>query len=131
MYRKVLFTAALFFSLFIVSCASAGNGNNADWAGIYTGVIPAADCPGISVVAILNANGNYKITYQYIDRDVSVLTYEGIFKWDDASKIITLDGKGLPAYYRVGKQSLTQLDIYGEEITGRLAKNYVLRKVNV
>ena len=99
------------------------------WAGIYTGVIPAADGPGISVVAILRADMSYKITYQYIDRGTELLVFTGTFEWDDRARTIALDSRALPPYYRVGRNSLTQLDMEGKRITGSLAKNYELRMV--
>ena len=109
MNNKILLVAALFFSLFILSCASVQGGDDSNPAGIYAGVIPAADCPGISVVVILNDNGTYK--------------------WDAATKIVTLDSRDLPVYYRLGKQSLTQLDIEGKDIKSDFAKMYILRKI--
>jgi len=129
MNNKILLGLALFFSLFILSCASVGSGNDLNPAGIYAGVIPAADCPGISVVAILNDNGTYKITYQYIDRDDSLFTYRGNYKWDSSSKMVTLDNRELPVYYRLGKISLTQLDMEGKEIKSEFAAMYVLRRI--
>ena len=124
MNNKILLVLALFFSFFIFSCSSVD-----DPSGIYAGVIPAADCPGISVVAILNSNGTYKVTYQYIDRGDSLFTYTGAYKWDAASKMITLDARDLPSYYRPGKNSLTQLDLDGKEIKGKTAAMYILRKI--
>jgi len=109
--------------------AGGGKENIDSLAGIYVGVIPAADCPGITVTAILNTQGQYKITYQYIDRGVEVLTFTGDFTYDAKTGIINLNSKNLPPYYKAGKNSLTQLDMEGNVITGRLAKNYILRKV--
>jgi uncharacterized lipoprotein NlpE involved in copper resistance len=104
------------------------NEGEPDWTGIYYGVTPAADCPGIVVVAIFNSSGFYKITHQYIDRDVAVITYTGNFEWDGKAGTLTLDDKSLPSY-KVKKDSLVQLDMEGKEITGQLAGNYILRKV--
>ena len=98
-------------------------------AGIYMGIIPAADCPGIAVVAIFNTEGNYKITYQYIDRSADVLTFTGTYTWDGKTKIITLDAKDLPPYYMVKKHSIIQLDLQGNKIEGKHADLYKLRKV--
>jgi len=129
MNNKILLVMVLFFSLFILSCASVKDDGNSGLAGIYAGVIPAADCPGISVVVILSANDTYKITYQYIDRDDKLFVFTGTFSRDTASKLITLNSRELPAYYRVGPQSLIQLDMEGKEIKGEFAKMYILRKI--
>ena len=119
--------------ILLVICSNAWAGGNKEkqdnWAGIYIGVIPAADCPGIAVVAILNDEGKYKITYQYIDRDEAVLTFTGAFTWDEKAKTITLNSKALPPHYKVKGDTLIQLDMEGKEISGKLADNYVLRKV--
>lgn len=40
-----------------------------DYTGTYTGVLPAADCPGIEVRLILGDDGRYTLDEQYIDRD--------------------------------------------------------------
>ena len=127
--RRTVF--AFFVLLLINSMVWAGGGGEKrdDLPGIYYGVIPAADCPGIAVVVILNTAGQYKITYQYIDRSTEVLTYTGTFSYDEKTKTITLDGKDSPSYYKAGKNSLTQLDMEGKEITGQLAEKYRLSKV--
>ena len=130
--KKTISTVIIFVALLgICSVAWAGGGKEKqnDLAGMYMGIIPAADCPGIAVVVILNAEGKYKITYQYIDRGVEVFPYAGTFTWDEKTKIITLDSRDLPRYYKVDKNGLTQLDKDGNEIKGNLADLYKLRKV--
>ena len=132
--RKTVLLAIIFLTLLGSSSGIwAGGGkdkqSNPQWAGIYSGVIPAADCPGIAVVAILNAGGTYKITYQYIDRGAELFTYTGTFTWDEKTKIITLNSRDLPPYYKVKGDSLIQLDLEGKEITGKLKDFYKLRKV--
>jgi len=108
---------------------SAHNSRNSlDWPGVYTGVIPAADGPGIDVRITLNPDQTYELRYEYLERTNSVFTGKGKFKWDNAGNVITLDDKTFPPYYRVGENILTQLDMKGKEITGSLANNYVLRK---
>ena len=132
---KNIIRSIIMFLVFCAICSgawaggSSENQNKSQWAGIYSGVIPAADCPGIVVVAILNANGQYRITYQYIDRGTEVFVYSGTFKYDEKAKTITLDSGDLPRFYKSGKNSLTQLDLEGNIIKGQFADNYVLRKV--
>lgn len=129
--KKIFCTVIVFFVLCSCVWASGGKEKQDDVTGIYIGVIPAADCPGIVVVAILNAEGKYKITYQYIDRGTEVLTFTGSYTWDGATKMITLDGGELPSYYKADKDSLTQLDMEGKKITGKLSDLYKLRKVKI
>lgn len=103
--------------------------NSLNWAGIYTGVIPAADGPGINVRIVLNENGTYEISYQYIDRGDERFENAGTFTWDASGNVIILDSREFPPYYRAGENRLTQLDMEGKDITGVLAGNYILSKV--
>ena len=132
--KKTISTIIVLFALLGI-CSGVwadgrrGNQSAPRWAGIYAGVIPAADGPGISVVAILNADMTYRITYQYIGRDTELFVFTGTFEWDDRARTITLDSRALAPYYRAGRNSLTQLDMEGKKITGPLAGNYRLRRV--
>ena len=53
----------------------------------------------------------------------------GHFIWDETGNIIKLDLANRPPYFRVGEGKLTQLDMYGNLVTGELADNYILTKV--
>jgi uncharacterized lipoprotein NlpE involved in copper resistance len=108
--------------------AAHNSRNSLNWEGVYTGVIPAADGPGIEVRLTLYTNETYEISYHYIDRGNSDFTQNGSFEWDNAGSIITLDIVDFPPYYQVGENRLTQLDMQGEPITGSLAENYVLSR---
>ncbi|MDR0561912.1 MAG: copper resistance protein NlpE, partial [Spirochaetaceae bacterium] len=100
--------------------------NSVDWAGAYTGMIPAADGPGIDVTIELRYDDTYTLTYAYVDRDSS-FTVSGTFAWDEAWSIITLDNDEVPPHYIVGEHTLTQLDMSGNVITGDLADMYILK----
>jgi len=109
--------------------AGGGKEKSDNFAGVYYGVIPSASGSGIAVVVILNEGGNYKITYQYIDRDNGFFTYTGKYLFDNKTGIVTLDSVDLPRYYKIGNKSLTQLDAESKKITGKLARNYILKKI--
>ena len=99
-----------------------------DWAGVYTGTIPAADAEGINVRMLLNQDNTYELTYEYIDKPDSTFTFTGAFAWDDAGNIIHIEIADAPSYYKVAENKLIQLDMKGDLITGELADNYVLTK---
>ncbi|MDR1342923.1 MAG: copper resistance protein NlpE [Prevotellaceae bacterium] len=99
-----------------------------DWDGSYTGTIPCADCPGISVKITLNLDETYQLCYQYLERGDSAYSASGKFIWDDAGSMITLDCKDWSPYYLVGENRLIQLDMEGKPITGELADMYELEK---
>ena len=125
---KILSTIT--FILLISSCATQDS-RNFPWAGVYTGMIPSASGPGINVTLTLNASSmTYELHYNYVDRSTEVFVFNGRFTWNAATNIITLDIANFPPYYEAGDGILTQLDLAGRRITGDLAGNYVLRKMN-
>ncbi|MDR2622250.1 MAG: copper resistance protein NlpE [Dysgonamonadaceae bacterium] len=102
--------------------------NSTDWNGTYTGTVPCADCPGISVKIALNSDETYQLSYQYLEKEDSVYSASGKFTWDDNGSVITLDCKDWPPYYQVGADKLIQLDMEGNLIPGELAGRYELAK---
>lgn len=99
--------------------------NSLDWAGVYHGVLPCADCPGIETVIVLADDGTYRHMTKYLDKEDRVFTEEGQFAWNEAGSTITLtDSDG--ARYFVGENRLASLARDGSRITGDLAENYVL-----
>lgn len=111
--------------------ASAHTSNNSlDWDGIYRGILPCADCPGIKTTIYLNRDLTYVRKSKYMDRPAPEQEEKGQFTWDTDGQTITLDAGGQPAKYAVGENTLTQLDMNGAKITGSLAANYVLSKTN-
>jgi uncharacterized lipoprotein NlpE involved in copper resistance len=99
-----------------------------DWAGLYTGRIPAASGPGIDVRLRLNDNETYTIRYRYVERGDEVFDASGMFRWMDDGNRITLDTNDFPKYYQVAEGRVIQLDREGQPITGLLAENYILVK---
>ncbi|WP_353185890.1 copper resistance protein NlpE N-terminal domain-containing protein [Parapedobacter lycopersici] len=107
----------------------AHNSQNAlDWAGMYQGTLPCADCPGIQTTLTLSEDGGYTLQTSYLERGDSVFTETGQFTWDDAGGKITLDGDGQKL--QVGENRLIQLDREGNRITGTLADHYILEKID-
>jgi uncharacterized lipoprotein NlpE involved in copper resistance len=100
------------------------------WPGTYTGIIPAADGPGIDVQLTLNYDRTFALQYRYIDRGDNVFLPEGTFTWDKTGEIVILDIENIPPYYRAWGNSFIQLDMQGNRITGDLADHYILRKVS-
>ncbi|GMO57556.1 MAG: hypothetical protein Ta2A_03070 [Treponemataceae bacterium] len=109
--------------------AAHNSRNSVNWDGVYRGVIPAADGPGINVEIVLRLDETYSIGYQYVDRGEESFTEAGTFQWNDAGSAIELDVKNMPPHYQVGENRLIQLDMSGEKITGDFADDYVLEKV--
>ena len=135
--RKVIVGLTLVCLVFAVNAclsnrpidAAHNSRNSLNWEGVYTGVIPAASGPGINVRLTLHTDETYEIHYRYIDRQDSDFAETGTFKWNKAGSAITLDAADFPPHYTVGENTLIQLDMSGKPITGSLADNYVLRKM--
>jgi uncharacterized lipoprotein NlpE involved in copper resistance len=102
--------------------------NSLDIAGTYKGVLPCADCEGIETEIELKDSAYVK-KIKYLGKgDGQVNEDKGSFKWLDGS---TIELEGLvdaPNKYFVGENTLTQLDMEGNKVTGDLADKYILNK---
>ena len=135
MEKKFQMLLILLLVFFISSCASMDNRGGQgviqdDWAGVYRGMIPAADGPGIDVILILRSAGTYILIYNYVDRGAEDFIFAGSLSLNVNTNIITLNIDNFPPHYEAGRGILTQLDLAGRRITGELAGNYILRKIS-
>lgn len=103
------------------------NAENAlDYEGIYEGVFPAADCPGIEITLTLNSDKTFTQRYVYIDRENS---FEEKGTYTLERNLLTLKAKNKEiSYYKVGENNLRKLMADKQEITGELADHFILRK---
>lgn len=149
---KISFLAAISLLALISACGPKGAGDNSsgaaarpdsiqktdlhdaqnslDWAGMYKGVVPCADCEGIGTILVLNSDETYLLKTTYLGKpDAVSMEKTGKFTWNDDKQTITLQdiGEG-PNQYRVGENRVTQLDLQGQKITGELASKYILNK---
>lgn len=109
---------------------SAHNARNSlDWAGVYHGVLPCADCSGIETVIVLADDGTYRHMTKYLDKGDRVFTETGRFAWNEAGSAITLTDSGGARYF-VGENRLASLARDGSRISGDLAENYVLTRLS-
>ncbi len=136
----------VFSSVFIISCKNQVNivekknnsividthtsKNTLDWQGTYKGVLPCADCDGIETSIILNDDNTFILTTRYLGRgDGKIFEQKGTFSWDNTGGIITFSGLiEKPYMYKVGENTLQQLDLHGQPISGKLASMYILKK---
>jgi copper homeostasis protein (lipoprotein) len=100
-----------------------------DWAGVYQGTLPCADCEGIEMAITLNQDLTYVLQTKHLGKDAPASQRRGTFAWDDAGRSITLSGvKDIPSRYLVGEERLFQLDPAGQRITGAQAERHILQK---
>lgn len=109
----------------------AHNSRNAlDWAGVYRGVLPCADCTGIETVITLRSDLSYRKTSRYLGKDDRYFSSSGRFVWDSQGGIITLSDSE-PEHYRVAENQLIRLTGDGQRVTGPLADHYLLPRMEV
>ncbi len=103
--------------------------NTVDYVGTYKGILPCADCHGLETEITINENATFCIKTKYQGKGDKIFMQKGNFEWDKKGTTIILKGvTGGPNKYLVGKNTLTQLDIDGDKITGSSAEEYILSK---
>ena len=102
--------------------------NSLDWAGVYKGTLPCADCEGIQTEIKLNQDLSYSKAVEYLGKNDGYIKTDGAFTWDENGSIITLS-EAENDHYKVGENVLFVLDPNGKQITGALSENYQLKKV--
>jgi len=102
---------------------------SASWDGVYTGIILSASGISIDALIMLNRDNTYMLRYTPVGKPENIYTSGGSFKWDETEEIIILPIKDLSPFYRVTKNKLIQLDMYGENITYDFTENFVLKKI--
>lgn len=101
--------------------------NSLDYKGTYTGKVPTASGEGMIVSLTLEDNTYVRKT-EYVGKKGS-FEDKGSYTWNAEGNTITLAGvKDSPSQYFVGENTLTQLDMNGNRITGDLADQYILKK---
>ena len=81
-----------------------------DWAGVYEGVLPCADCPGIKTRLTLNRDGSYELSTLALEHPDAARVVRGQFSWNTGGNSITLDAQGDGRRFAVGEGRLSLLD---------------------
>lgn len=105
-----------------------------DWAGVYKGMIPCADCEGIDVEIQLNEDNSYKMVMNYLGREDSKFTNQGLFEWDETGGKVRfiVEDEGRGNWYRVGENNLLMLDAEGNKIENNFPPEiYMLEKIDL
>lgn len=101
--------------------------NSLDYKGTYTGRIPSASGEGI-LVSVTLADSTYVKKMEYVNKKDATFEEKGTYTWNTAGNTITLQKSEAPNQYFVGENTLSQLDMDGNTITGELADMYILKK---
>lgn len=102
--------------------------NSLGYKGTYTGKMPTAGGEGMLVTIELGDN-TFVRKIEYVGKKDSPFEEKGSYTWNADGNTIILDVDiDSPNQYFVGNNTLTQLDMDGNKITGELADMYVLKK---
>lgn len=106
--------------------------NSLDWAGVYEGTIPCADCEGIFTVLELSYDNTYVLTQTYLGSPEIENQFKerGNFSWNQAGSLIRLNTESGRFAFKVGENQLWMLDQKGAVIEGEMADLYILKKIN-
>ncbi len=119
--RKTLIAA--FAALAFFGCHNAKG-----VAGLYEGVIPAADGPGIKIELMLRDNGRYTMNSEYLERDIS-FSESGSYDVGGDTVSLIADDNGMFRYrFLKSGSALRMLDADGRMADGVLKDNYTLNK---
>ena len=101
-----------------------------DWAGVYKGTLPCADCEGIEAMIELKKDYTFNAKFTYLGNEDKAHSYtnKGTFTWDTNGQIISLVSVDETSQYKVDENQLTMLNANGEVNTGELADFYILKK---
>jgi copper homeostasis protein (lipoprotein) len=103
--------------------------NSLDYIGIYKGILPCADCEGLETEIVINENATYSLKTKYQGKGNKIFLQKGSFTWNKNGNTIILNNiENSPNQYFVSKNTLTQLNLSGQRIIGKLANDYILSK---
>lgn len=101
-----------------------------DWAGVYQGLLPCADCEGIQTQLTLTNGGEYTLEQYYLknDQHLHPTKVSGQFSFDEQQRsLIRLDKNADNRVFFVGENFVEVRDSEtGEKLSENL--NYSLRK---
>lgn len=97
-----------------------------DWAGIYAGTLPCADCEGIQTELALNDDNTFVIKQTYLGKKETIED-KGTIMWHDGT-IAHLKGKTVDMKLKVEENQLVFLDQDGKVIDGPLKDKYIFKK---
>nr|WP_297306634.1 copper resistance protein NlpE [uncultured Flavobacterium sp.] len=98
-----------------------------DWAGIYVGALPCADCEGIQTEIALNDDDTFVVKQTYLGKEGAPVEENGKIMWHDGT-IAHLKGNTIDMKLKVGENQVFVLDQDGKEIEGAMKDLYILKK---
>ncbi len=117
------------FETYIIGTVHHITNSSIKYLGVYSGILPAADCPGIETKLSINDNSSYTLNMDYIDRD-SHVAEKGTYTIE--GNIIALKNQDNQiTYYKIDNDNLVMLDNNKKPIAEgtEMASRFILKKV--
>lgn len=111
--------------LVLLSCSSLRYGGP---TGAFHGLLPCADCPGITTTLTLNADQTYTLEQRYMDREIESTGTQGTFQYKRGGQIILSGDIAGMQRLQVTGESLTLVDSLGRLVATEFPDRYVLRR---
>lgn len=96
----------------------------AEYFGVYEGLLPAADGPGIQTTLSLNQDGTFNLKSVYLNEPDGTFNESGTLVVD--GDIVTLELDNFPAYYQLRPGEARLLTMDKQPVTGAMADMYIL-----
>lgn len=141
MRSKIFIIVIAFWGLFQSSCSNntdndstkagnelTGNPSPKSFSGIFFGITPCADCPGIETTVHFMEDSIFVENFNYMERNTS---FADTGKWSISHKIVTVSFPDHHSYFLVKSDSVVSiLDADKKEIEGPLSDKFILKKKN-
>ena len=109
--------------------------NSLDWAGVYKGILPCADCEGIEVEIRLNEDLSYERITTYLGKGENRFPDRGQFEWNENGsniKLISTSPDMSDNWFQVGENKLFVLDTEGNRIENNFPpETYIFGKIDM
>lgn len=100
--------------------------------GVFYGVLPCKDCPGIKVTLSLKNRSNYLLVTQPAKNSSREFFEKGKYTWDDEAQLVTLTpkkGTVVRTYQIADEKTLVELSAEGKALKSKPGKtSYILHK---
>lgn len=101
--------------------------HSTNYCGVYKGTLPAASSPGINTILTLNPDKTFTLHSEYFEEKEGIFDEKGTYTVDN-NLLTTKSADGHLSYYKIEKGRLKMLNQNKQEVSGDLAKYYILNK---